>query len=58
MLGEQSRLHKEGQSRISTRALLKGAGFTDEEIAKPFIGIACSWQRMLQRESIPRAARP
>ncbi len=43
MQGEQSRIHKEGQARISTRALLKGAGFTDEEIAKPFIGIACSW---------------
>ena len=43
MQGKYSKPHKEGVTRVSTRSLLKGAGFTDEEIARPFIGIACSW---------------
>ena len=43
MLGDISRIHKEGINRVSTRSLLKAAGFTDKEIANPFIGIACSW---------------
>ncbi|WP_213973972.1 dihydroxy-acid dehydratase [Tepidanaerobacter acetatoxydans] len=33
---------KTGQSRISTRALLKGAGYRKKDIEKPFIGIANS----------------
>lgn len=43
MLGDRSRIHKEGVNRVSTRSLLKAAGFTDKEIANPFVGIACSW---------------
>lgn len=29
--------------KADSRALMKGAGFTDEELARPFIGIAGSW---------------
>lgn len=43
MQGEYSCIHKQGRERVSTRSLLKGAGFTDEEISRPFIGIACAW---------------
>lgn len=43
MQGENSRPHKEGPNRVSTRGLMKAAGLTTEEISQPFIGIACSW---------------
>jgi dihydroxy-acid dehydratase len=42
MQGKISNIHKEGIIRTTTRSLLKGAGFTTEEISKPFIGIASS----------------
>lgn len=34
---------KEGLTHSEARALFKGAGFTDEQIKRPFIGIANSW---------------
>ncbi len=34
---------KEGLTKSEARALFKGAGFTDEEIRRPFIGVANSW---------------
>ena len=43
MQGSKSCPHKEGPNRVSTRGLMKAAGFTSEEIAQPFVGIACSW---------------
>jgi dihydroxy-acid dehydratase len=43
MQGKISNLHKEGKIRASTRSLIKGAGFTTDEISKPFIGIASSY---------------
>ncbi len=43
MEGIKSCPHKEGPNRISTRGLMKAAGLTNDEIARPFVGIACSW---------------
>ena len=43
MQGSKSCTHKEGPNRVSTRGLMKAASFTSEEIAQPFVGIACSW---------------
>lgn len=43
MQGKNSCPHKEGPNRVSTRGLMKAAGLTNEEIAQPFVGIACSW---------------
>jgi dihydroxy-acid dehydratase len=34
---------KDGLTKSEARALFKGAGFTDEEIRRPFIGVANSW---------------
>jgi dihydroxy-acid dehydratase len=42
MQGKISSIHKEGVIRTTTRSLLKGAGFTTDEISKPLIGIASS----------------
>ena len=43
MQGKFSKVHKEGLYRTTTRSLFKAAGFTNDEIRKPFIGIANSW---------------
>jgi dihydroxy-acid dehydratase len=32
-----------GRERAAARAMLKGAGFTDEDLAKPLIGVANTW---------------
>ena len=32
-----------GPSRAAARAMLKGAGFSDEDLRKPLIGIANTW---------------
>ena len=42
MYGEVSREHKEGTRRATTRSVLKAAGFTSDEIRKPFVGIVTS----------------
>jgi dihydroxy-acid dehydratase len=33
----------EGPGRAGARAMLKGAGFTDHDLAKPLIGVATTW---------------
>jgi dihydroxy-acid dehydratase len=33
----------DGPSRAASRAMLKGTGFTDEDLARPIIGVATSW---------------
>src|SRR5574340_1597456 len=33
----------QGRERAGARAMLKGIGFTDEDLAKPIIGIANTW---------------
>ena len=48
----------DGPDRAAARAMLKGVGFTDDDLARPLIGVATSWietmpcnlnQRMLAR---------
>ncbi|HWL87143.1 MAG TPA: dihydroxy-acid dehydratase [Polyangiaceae bacterium] len=34
---------KKGSSRAPARAMLKGAGYTDEDLEKPLVGIANTW---------------
>ena len=33
----------QGRERAGARAMLKGIGFTDEDLAKPIIGVANTW---------------
>src|SRR5215831_4865433 len=33
----------DGPNRAGARAMLKGAGFTDEDLARPLIGVATTW---------------
>ena len=33
----------EGPDRAGARSMLKGTGFTDEDLAKPIIGVATTW---------------
>jgi dihydroxy-acid dehydratase len=33
----------DGPSRAGARSMLKGAGFSDEDLAKPIVGVATSW---------------
>ena len=33
----------DGPDRAGARSMLKGAGFTDEDLAKPIIGVATTW---------------
>lgn len=42
----RSDLLKTGVVRTATRALLKAAGYVDESIDKPWIGVANSWNEM------------
>jgi dihydroxy-acid dehydratase len=39
----RSDLLKKGPSRAPARAMLKGAGYTDADLEKPFIGVANTW---------------
>ncbi len=39
----KSRVVTEGPDRAPARAMLKAVGFTDEDIAKPLVGIANTW---------------
>ncbi len=39
----QSRAITEGYARAPARAMLKGIGFTSEELARPIIGVANTW---------------
>src|ERR1035441_4819174 len=40
---ERSRHITEGPNRAPARAMFKAVGFTDEDLAKPIIGIANTW---------------
>ncbi len=42
-LNARSRIITQGRDRAPARAMLKGIGFTDEDLAKPIIGIANTW---------------
>ncbi|MGH2578602.1 MAG: dihydroxy-acid dehydratase, partial [Actinomycetota bacterium] len=33
----------DGASRAPARAMLKGVGFTDEDLARPIVGVATTW---------------
>ena len=33
----------DGPDRAPARAMLKGVGYTDEDLAKPLIGVATTW---------------
>ena len=39
----QSHLITQGRDRAGARAMLKAIGFTDEDLAKPIIGVANTW---------------
>jgi dihydroxy-acid dehydratase len=39
----KSRSILEGPSRAPARAMLKGTGFTDEDLARPIVGVASTW---------------
>jgi dihydroxy-acid dehydratase len=38
-----SRVLTDGPERAGARAMLKGAGFTDDDLARPFVGVATTW---------------
>src|SRR3970040_419274 len=40
---EHSRILLDGPDRAAARAMLKAIGFTDEDLAKPIIGVATTW---------------
>ena len=42
---------KEGEAKISSRSLMKGAGLTDEEIQRPFIGVCNSYSNFFPGHS-------
>jgi dihydroxy-acid dehydratase len=39
----QSHIITQGRTRAAARAMLKGIGFTDEDLKKPIIGVANTW---------------
>src|SRR5256886_4832773 len=40
---ERSRIITDGRDRAGARAMLKGIGFTDDDLARPIIGVANTW---------------
>src|SRR5438132_12486451 len=40
---EHSRIITQGRDRAGARAMLKGIGFTDDDLARPIIGVANTW---------------
>ena len=40
---EHSRIITQGPERAGARAMLKGIGFTDDDLARPIIGVANTW---------------
>jgi dihydroxy-acid dehydratase len=42
----RSDLLKKGTSRAPARAMLKGAGYTDADLEKPFVGVANTWSEV------------
>ena len=39
----RSHIITEGRDRAGARAMLKGIGFTDDDLARPIIGVANTW---------------
>ena len=57
----------DGVDRAAARAMLKGTGFDDDDLARPLVGVATSWietmpcnlnQRKLAQTSSVASARP
>jgi dihydroxy-acid dehydratase len=48
----------DGPDRAGARAMLKGAGFTDEDLAKPLIGVATTWIETMPCNLNQRALAP
>ncbi|MGZ3673653.1 MAG: dihydroxy-acid dehydratase domain-containing protein, partial [Ktedonobacterales bacterium] len=42
-LRQRSRVIVDGRDRAAARAMLKGVGYTDEDLSRPIIGIANTW---------------
>ncbi len=42
-LKSRSRVLTEGPTRAGARAMFKAIGFTDDDLARPIIGIANTW---------------
>lgn len=42
-LKRRSRMLTDGRNRAAARSMLKGIGFTDEDLARPIIGVANTW---------------
>ena len=42
-LKHHSHIITDGPDRAGARAMLKAIGFTDEDLAKPIVGIANTW---------------
>src|SRR5438132_2080983 len=40
---EHSRIITQGRDRAGARAMLKGIGFTDDDLARPIVGVANTW---------------
>src|SRR5207247_9909981 len=40
---QHSRVSTDGPDRAGARAMLKGIGFTDDDLARPIIGVANTW---------------
>src|SRR6059058_4317979 len=40
---QRSRIITDGRERAGARAMLKGIGFTDDDLARPIIGVANTW---------------
>lgn len=40
---QNSRVILDGRERAGARAMLKGIGFTDDDLARPIIGVANTW---------------
>jgi len=45
-LKDRSRVVTEGDKRAPNRAMLRAVGFTDEDFAKPMVGIASTWSEI------------
>src|SRR3954469_17098558 len=43
----QSHTITQGRDRAPARAMLKAIGFTDEDLAKPIIGVATTWNETM-----------
>src|SRR5258706_11606443 len=40
---QRSRIITDGRDRAGARAMLKGIGFTDDDLARPIIGVSTTW---------------